>query len=140
MLHPVTPPLWLGIVVAAAGITVEGALALYLGHTVPGSTFGVVFLFGVLVVSAGWGFTLAAITSVISALVYYYVHRSDGGGLIPILIFLPMALLASTLAGQARLRTAEADRRRKEAEAAARALEESRRESSGSSSWRRTCS
>jgi len=129
VLHPVTPPLWLGIVVAAVCIAVEGALALYLGHTVPGSTFGVVFLFGVLVVSAGWGFTLAAVTAVISALVYYYVHRSDGGGLIPILVFLPMALLASTLAGQARLRTAEADRRRREAEAATRALEESRRES-----------
>ena len=81
VLHPVTPPLWLGIVVAVVCIAVEGALTLYLGHTVPGSTFGVVFLFGVLVVSAGWGFTLAAITSVVSALVYYYVHRSDGGGL-----------------------------------------------------------
>jgi len=45
VLHPVTPPLWLGIVVAAVCIAVEGALALYLGHTVPGSTFGVVFLF-----------------------------------------------------------------------------------------------
>ena len=37
--------------------------------------------------------------------------------LVAILIFLPVALLANTLAGQARLRTAEAEQRRREAEA-----------------------
>ncbi len=129
VVHPVTPPLWLGIVVAAVFVAAESALVFYLEKAVPGSTFGALFLLGVLVVSAGWGFTLGVATSVISALAYLWVHLSDGGGVIPIAVFLPVALLAATLAGQARLRTAEADRRRREAEAATRALEESRKES-----------
>ena len=52
---------------------------------------------------------------------------STGGSLIPteaqdalaIAIFLPVALLANTLAGQARLRAAEADERRRDADLAA---------------------
>jgi hypothetical protein len=36
--------------------------------------FGVVFLLGVLMVAAGWGFGLAVSTRLASALVYAFVH------------------------------------------------------------------
>ena len=83
------------------------------------------FLLGVLVVSAGWGFRLAVATTLASALVYVQFHMETSGAFIPthpqdavaILIFLPVALLANILAGQARLRAAESELRRREAEA-----------------------
>ena len=64
-------------------------------------------------------------TTLTSALVYVYFHLETEGAcsrprcqdLVPVLIFLPVALLANALAGQARLRTAEAEQRRREAEA-----------------------
>jgi signal transduction histidine kinase len=91
----------------------------------PENAFGALFLLGVLVVSAGWGFRLAVATSVASALVYMYFHLETGGAFVPmhaedamaIIIFLPVALLANVLAGQARLRAAESELRRREAEA-----------------------
>ena len=88
----------------------------------PGMPFGVVFLLGVLVVSAGWGFGLAVSTTLVSALVYAFVHlnasdgassRSAADDWVAIIIFVPIALLANVLAGQARLRAAEANRRRR---------------------------
>ena len=85
------------------------------------------FLVGVLVVSAGWGFRLAVATTLASAAVYVQFHMDTGVGFIPthpqdalaILIFLPVALLANVLAGQARLRAAEVEQRRREADLAA---------------------
>src|SRR5829696_3860434 len=134
VVRPTAPPLWLGIVVAAAFITAETLLVYRLKQLAPENAFGALFLLGVLVVSAGWGFRLAIATSLMSALVYVYFHL-ETEGIVPrhpqdwvaILIFLPVALLANVLAGQARLRAAESDLRRREAEdshAAARALAE----------------
>ncbi|MFD9667884.1 GAF domain-containing protein [Rhodococcus sp. NPDC059968] len=125
LVRPTAPPLWLGLVVAASLIVVESFLVLLLEYLAPGNTFGAVFLLGVLVVSAGWGFGLAVMTTLASALVYLYFHLETAGGVLPvraedwvaIVIFLPIALLANILAGQARLRAAEADHRRREAEA-----------------------
>jgi GAF domain-containing protein len=125
LVRPTAPPLWFGIVVAAALIAVEALVVQLLQHVTPEMTFGAVFLFGVLVVSAGWGFGLAVTTTLASALVYVYFHLDADGSYLPtkvedwaaILVFVPLALLANVLAGQARLRTAEANQRRREAEA-----------------------
>ena len=125
VLGPTTPPLWLGIVVAASLIAAETALVHHLRQLATGNAFGAVFLLGVLVVSARWGFGLAVATTLASAVVYLYVHLEPNGGLIPdtvedwvaIVVFLPIALLANVLGGQARLRAVEADQRRHEAEA-----------------------
>lgn len=90
----------------------------------PQNAFGAVFLLGVLVVSARWGFVLSVMTTLVSAVVYVYFHLQVAGSLLPtkpgdwvaILVFLPVALVANLMAGQARLRTAEAVLRRREAE------------------------
>ncbi len=125
VVRPTAPPLWLGIVVAAAFITAETVLVHRLRQVAPENAFGVLFLLGVLVVSAGWGFRLAVATSLASAAVYIQFHMETHGTFLPthpqdavaILIFLPVALLANILAGQARLRAAESELRRREAEA-----------------------
>src|SRR6185437_2101869 len=80
--------------------------------------FGAVYLFGVLVISFGWGIGLAVTTTLVSAAVYLEVHLAADGGLLPdnlqnliaIAIFVPIALLANVLGARARLRAAEARR------------------------------
>ena len=124
LVRPTAPPLAVGITVAASLIAAETLLVYLLEKIFPGMPFGVVFLFGVLVVSAGWGFGLAVSTTLVSALVYAFVHLDAAGSTFPIaaedwvaiIIFVPIALLANVLVGQARLRAAEAHRRRHEAE------------------------
>jgi signal transduction histidine kinase len=113
-----SPPLWVGIVVAAVLIVAETLLVRQLGQLAPRSTFGAVYLLGVLVISAGWEIGLAITTTLVSAVVYLEIHISAGSGLIPtnpqdlvaLAVFLPIALLANVLVGQARLRAAEANR------------------------------
>jgi signal transduction histidine kinase len=126
VLRPITPPLALGLAVAAVLIAAESLLVYLLTRVVPGNLFGVVFLLGVLVVSLGWGFRLGTMTAVASALVYAYFHYlQTGGSFIPteprhwvaVAVFLVIALSATTLAGVARLRAVEAHRRRREVEA-----------------------
>ncbi|AII08548.1 MULTISPECIES: GAF domain-containing sensor histidine kinase [Rhodococcus] len=125
LVRPTTPPLWLGIVVAATVIAVETVVVHQLNKVAPQNAFGAVFLLGVLVVSARWGFALSVMTTLVSAIVYVYFHLQVEGTLLPakpgdwvaVVVFLPVALVANLMAGQARLRTAEAVLRRREAEA-----------------------
>jgi len=127
VVRPTAPPVWVGILVAAAFIVGETLLVKRLEQVAPENAFGVLFLIGVLVISAGWGFRLAVATTLASAVVYVQFHMETNAGLIPtrpqdalaILIFLPVAFLANVLAGQARLRAAEAEQRRREADLAA---------------------
>lgn len=116
LLRPKAPPLAAGIVVAIVFITAETLVVTQLRRTAPESSFGAVFLLGVLVVSAGWGMWLAVATSLVSAVVYVHFHVETQGALLPIhdqditaiLVFLPVALLTNLLVGQARLRAADA--------------------------------
>lgn len=124
VLRPTSPPLWLGIAVAAGLIALETLLVLTLERFTDENAYGALFLLGVLVISANWGFGLAVATTVVSAAVYTYFHMGPDGfnpakkeDWIAIVIFVPLALLANVLVGQARLRAAEADQRRREAEA-----------------------
>jgi signal transduction histidine kinase len=121
-LRPKTPPLWLGIVVGASLIAIETLLVSLLQRFAPNNAFGALFLLGVLVISAGWGFRLAVAATVASAAVYMFFHLGHEGFLptqkedwTAIVIFVPIALLANLLVGQARVRAAEADQRRREA-------------------------
>ena len=87
----------------------------------------VVYLLGVVVIAIGWGFWMAAATSLASALAFDYFHVAPVFGFIPtrtedavgLAVFLVVALSVSTLADVARLRAAEADQRRIEANLAA---------------------
>src|ERR1700738_3386928 len=127
LVRPTPPPLWLGFIAAAALIAVETAVVIVLKHLAPTMAFGTVFLLGVLLVGMAWGFGLAAITALVSA-VAFDVCRSwpDGLGLIQlqnwvvIVVFFVVALLANSVAGLARASAIEADRRRHEADLAAR--------------------
>ena len=127
LVWPTPPPLWQGFIAAAALIGVETAVVVVLKHFAPTMAFGTVYLLGVLLVGMAWGFGLAAITALVSA-VAFDVCRSwpDGFGLaqlqnwVVIVVFFVVALLANSLAGLARASAIEADRRRHEADLAAR--------------------
>jgi signal transduction histidine kinase len=120
VLRPTARPLGWGVIAATALIAGETVLVLILKRTAPDNSYGAIFLLGVLVIAAGWNFSLAVATSLASTAVYAWFHVEDGGGLTPALcVFFPVVLLASVLASQARVRAAESEQRR--AEAAARA-------------------
>src|ERR1700735_374943 len=122
LVRPTPPPLWQGDIAAAALIGVETAVVVVLKHFAPTMAFGTVYLLGVLLVGMAWGFGLAAITALVSA-VAFDVCRSwpDGFGLIQlqnwvvIVVFFVVELLANSLAGLARASAIEAHRRRDEA-------------------------
>ncbi|WP_082569889.1 ATP-binding protein [Mycobacterium sp. Root135] len=124
-LRPTARPLGWGIVVSATFLAAETLVVLYLTRVAPENAFGAIFLLGVLVISAGWGFGLAIATSIASALVYLSFHLD--GVTAALTVFLPVALLANVLAGQARLRALEAEQRRREAAALATQQEALRR-------------
>jgi K+-sensing histidine kinase KdpD len=123
LVRPSTPPLWLGLVVATS-FAVLATLATY-----PLKRFATVgtlslYLVGVVVVAIVWGFRLAAITSVVSALTYDYfltpplheltmfTHPQANDG-VALTLFLVFALVTSTLTDLARSRAAEANRCRR---------------------------
>jgi signal transduction histidine kinase len=121
---------WLGVVVAATLIAAETQSVFALNRYAPNHAFGALFLLGVLVVSTGWDFGLAVATTVASAAFYMYFHLGDDGfvpsddaDFVAIVIFIPIALLANVLGGQARMRAAEAEARRSELESSHRELQ-----------------
>ncbi|MEZ0054287.1 signal transduction histidine kinase [Mycobacterium sp. MAA66] len=113
-----SPPVWLGVVVAAILIFAEAVIVRLLEGISNDMIFGAVFLLGVLIISAGWEAGLAVATTFASAAVYLYMHLGGPGDLLPfaphdaisLAVFLPIALLANLLVGQARQRAAEARR------------------------------
>jgi signal transduction histidine kinase len=127
LVRPTAPPMWLGLLVAAAAISAETLLVIVLRSLAPMDTFGVVYLLGALVVAIGWGTGLAAVTSVVSALGFGYFRDWPNDAFDPtdlrvwvvIGVFLLVTLMANTLAGVARSRAAEADARRCEADLSA---------------------
>ncbi|MGO9156446.1 sensor histidine kinase [Mycobacterium sp.] len=121
LLHASRPPVWLGLVVAAAFIVVESVVVLLLKQVAPGDAFGVVYLVGVLVVSTVWGFGLSVTTSVASAVAFDYFRNGPADFTLTrvenwavIGIFLVVALVANTLAHLARTRAVEAEHSRDE--------------------------
>jgi len=127
LVRPTPPPLWQGFIAAAALIGLETAVVVVLKHFAPTMAFGTVYLLGVLLVGMAWGVGLASITALVSA-VAFDICRSwpDSFGLtqlqnwVVIVVFFVVALLANGLAGLARASAIEAERRRREADLAAR--------------------
>jgi len=117
LVRPTAPPMWLGLLVAAAAISAETLVVVVLRSLAPMDTFGVVYLLGALVVAIGWGTGLAAVTSVVSALGFGYFRNwpndafdpTDLRNWVVIGVFLVITLMANTLAGVARARAADAE-------------------------------
>ncbi|GAA0718241.1 DUF4118 domain-containing protein [Dactylosporangium roseum] len=121
------PPLALGLAVAALLIIAETLLLYPIKAATAESPKGAIYLIGVLVVSTVWGARLGAVTSVLSAFAYNYFHippfgrltvATSGQDVVRLLVFTAAGLLVSILASRARLRTAEATERRREADLA----------------------
>jgi signal transduction histidine kinase len=118
LVRPTAPPMWVGLLVAAAAICAETLLVVLLRSLAPMDTFGVVYLLGALVVAIGWGTGLAAVTSVVSALAWGYFRDWPNDSFDPaslrnwvvIGVFLVATLMANSLAGVARARAAESER------------------------------
>jgi hypothetical protein len=81
-MRPTSPPLELGIVIAAALIAAE-TLVVYPVHRVaPNASLGEVYLVGVLVVSSGWGLALGVVTAVSARpLLTSFTSRRSGASL-----------------------------------------------------------
>ena len=131
LLRPTARPLALGLVVAASLIAAETLVLYPLKGVAPANALGVVYLLGVLVVAIGWGFWLAAATSLASALAFDYFHIPPAFGFIPTYgadgvalgIFLVVALLAEARVVEALLDRGEVDGvRRHPGRTAARSL------------------
>jgi signal transduction histidine kinase len=126
-MHPISPRLASGIVVAIALIAAE-TLAVYpLRQIAPQVSMGVVYLLGVLVVSSIWGLALGLITAVLSTAAFDFFHvpprldfvPTDPKGPAALTILLFVAVLLSFVAALARSRAIEAEQRRGEADLAA---------------------
>ncbi len=121
------PPLLLGVAVAAAAVALTTLLIYALDNVAPVVSLGVVYLVAVLLVSSIWGWALGVATAVASALAFNFFHIPptgrftirEGENWVALVVFLIAAVLASTLAEQARVRARDADQRRQEADLAA---------------------
>ena len=125
LVRPAAQPLKWGLVVAASLIMAETLVLYPLKRVAPVNVLGVVYLLSVVVVAIGWGFWLAAATSVASVLAFDFFHippvfalgPTQAGDWVAITIFLVVVLAATALAGVARSRAAEAGPQRRQVKA-----------------------
>jgi signal transduction histidine kinase len=116
----------LGLLAAAACVTVETVLAYPLERVAHASSLGTLYLLGVGAVSTLWGLRLGAATAVVSVLLWDHFQTPHVGifsfqarDLLALAMFLGVALLVGSVADLARSRALEADARRREADLAA---------------------
>lgn len=130
LVRPTAPRLCVGLTTAMLLIVAETLVLYPLKVFAPESALGVVYLLGVVVVAIVWGFGLAAAACVVSVLAFDFFHipplfslsPTQAGDWVVGAVFLVVALAASRLSQLARLRAAEADQRRREAEASGEEL------------------
>jgi two-component system, OmpR family, sensor histidine kinase KdpD len=121
------PSLLLGLLVAAASLALTTLLLYPLGTIAPVVSLGVLYLLAVLLVSTLWGLWLGVATGVAAALAFNFFHLpptrrftiAEAENWVALLVFVVAAAVASTLAGLARSRAVEAEKRRREADLAA---------------------
>ncbi|MGB7587154.1 MAG: ATP-binding protein [Solirubrobacterales bacterium] len=125
------PPTWLGIAAAVAVAAVSTLIVYPLKSVAPAVSLGIVYIPGVLVIATIWGLRLGLLTALLSALAFNWFHIppvgqltiSDSRDVVAFVVFAIVAAMSSTLAGFARARTAEAERRREETDRALSDLE-----------------
>jgi two-component system, OmpR family, sensor histidine kinase KdpD len=119
--------MWTGIGLAALAVAAATAVIYPLKSVAPAVSLSVVYLPAVLLVSAYWGLALGLATSLASAAAFNFFHIppvgrftiSDARNWVALAAFVAVAVVVSTVADLARSRTAEAKRRREEADLAA---------------------
>ena len=120
------PPLPLGIAAAALAVAVATGIVYPLKEVAPAISLGVVYIPGVLLISAVWGLRLGLVTAVISAVAFNFFHLPPLGrldvradhDLVALVVFAIVAVASGTLADLARAQAAESERRREEADRA----------------------
>jgi two-component system, OmpR family, sensor histidine kinase KdpD len=118
------PPLIAGVIAAAALVAACTAIIYPLKQVTAVSSLGVVYLFGVVVVSAFWGVWLGVATSLVSAAAFNFFHLppvgrftiADSRNWVALAAFFVAALATSWVSELARHRAGEAERRRAEAD------------------------
>ena len=113
-----------GLLAAVISVTAITAAIYGLRELVPVLSTGVVYMLAVLLVSSGWGLWFGLLTAVLSAAAFNFFHLppenafsiAEGENWVGLAMFLVAAAVTSTLAGAARARAREADRKRAEAD------------------------
>ncbi len=121
------PPLALGVLAAVAAVAAITGLVYPLKEVAPVASLGVVYLVAVLLVSSVWGGALGVGTAVAGAAAFNFFHLPPTGRFeiekdtnwVALAVYLIAAIVVSTLAEHARHRSAEAEKRRREADLAA---------------------
>jgi two-component system sensor histidine kinase KdpD len=117
-----------GLAVAAVAVAAITALIFPLKQISTPEANGVLYLLAVLLVATVWGFRLGLFTALLSAAAFNFFHLpplhrftiADSGQWVALITFLVAAVVASAVAELARSRALQAERRRREAELAAR--------------------
>lgn len=130
------PPIWLGVVATLAAVAAGTLLVYPLKSVAPVVSLGVVYLPAILVISIVWGLRMGLLASVASAAAFNFfqippLHRftiAEEENWVALAAFVIAAIVSSTVAGLARARAVEAERRREEADRALAELEALTRE------------
>jgi len=130
------PPAWLGIVAMLAAVGVGTLLVYPLKDIAPVVSLGIVYLPAILLISTVWGLRLGLFASIVSAAAFNFFHIpplyrftiADEENWVALIAFVIAAFISSTVAGLARARAVEAERRREEADRALAELEALSRE------------
>jgi K+-sensing histidine kinase KdpD len=130
------PPFWLGIAATLAAVAVGTLLVYPLKSVAPVVSLGILYLPAILLISIVWGLRLGLLASLASALAFNFfqippLHHftiAEEGNWVALAAFVISAIVSSTVAGLARARAVEAERRREEADRALAELEALTRE------------
>jgi two-component system sensor histidine kinase KdpD len=120
------PASWLGLVAMLAAVAAATLLVYPLKSIAPVVSLGVVYLPAILLISIVWGLRLGLLASLASALAFNFfqippLHRftiADGENWVALATFVIVAAVSSAVAGLARARALEAERRREQADRA----------------------
>jgi two-component system, OmpR family, sensor histidine kinase KdpD len=133
----IEPPAALLGIVASIAAVVTGTLLVYpLKSVAPVVSLGVVYLPAIMLISTVWGLRMGLLASIASAAAFNFfqippLHRftiAEEENWVALAAFVIAAIVSSTVAGLARVRAIEAERRREEADRALAELEALTRE------------
>ncbi len=130
------PAAWLGLVATLVSVTAGTLLVYPLKEVAPVVSLGVIYLPAILLISTVWGLRLGLLASVLSAAAFNFFHIpplhrftiAEEENWVALAAFAIAAIVSGTVAGLARARAVEAERRREEADRALAELEALTRE------------